>query len=124
MNVTECYSLHDIVRELELALQIEDGDLRESDIDRLLANIKKKIDRQYQVDVTNYKVDSAELELSNMQESAALFIENVAGIHSKLCGYCQIRRYLASSEVSLEDINYMGLTRQSLKANLQALQRL
>lgn len=124
MNITECYNLHEIVRELELALQIEDGDLRETDIDRLIINVKKKIDRQYQVDVTNYKVDSPELELSNMQESIALFIENIARIHSKLCGYCQIRRYLASSEVSLEDINYIGLTRESLKANLQALQRL
>lgn len=124
MNIAECYNLHDIVRELELALQIEDGDLRETDIDKLLANIKKKIDRQYQVDVTHYKVDSMELALSNMQESVALFIENIARLHSKLCGYCQLRRYLASSEVSLEDINYIGLTRESLLANLKALQRL
>ena len=123
MNIIECYDLHSIVKELELALQIEDGDLRETDIEKLLDNVKRKINREYQVDVINYKVNAAELELSQMREATAIFIENITGIHAKLCGYSQVRRYLCTHDISLEDINYLGLTKESMKVNLIALQR-
>lgn len=123
MNITERYNLHDIIRELELALQIEDGDLRETDMDVLITNIKKKINVQYNVDITDFKIDSAEVELSPQRDSASLFIDNIARIHAKLCGYYQVRRYLYNSEISMADINYLGITRESFKVNIRALER-
>lgn len=123
MNISECYNLHNIVRELELAMQIEDGDLKEKDMDRLIENVIKKINRQYQVDLTTYKVDAPELELSQFRESVALFVENIAGIHAKLCGYSQIKRYFTVSDVSLADINYLGYETESLASVIMALQR-
>lgn len=123
MNIGECYDLHSIIKELELALQIEDGDLRETDMDKLMANIKKKIAIQYNVDLTGFKINSPEIELSQRREDAALFIENIARIHAKLCGYAQVKRYLYTNEISMEDINYLGLTRDSFKKNIIAMER-
>ena len=123
MNIVECYSLHDIVKELELALQIEDNDLREPDIDKLLDNIKLKINRQYNVDLSEYKINSTELELSQQRESAVIFIDNIAAIHAKLCGYCQIRRFLTTSDISLDNVNYLGFVPNHLTKTLKAIQR-
>ncbi|MBQ2885816.1 MAG: hypothetical protein IJE43_18995 [Alphaproteobacteria bacterium] len=124
MNIMSCYSLHDIVSSLELALQIEGSDLRETDMNRMLDNVKLKINRQYAIDIINFKVDDPEIEGSPMRSETELFIENIAVFHEKLCGYCHIRRYLTSSEVSLEDVNYLGITKESMEKNLIALQRL
>lgn len=123
MNIASCYDLHELIKQLEIALMIEDGDLRETNMDKLLDNIKTKIDRQYQINLKDFKLNSIELEMSEAQEAASTYISNIARIHSMLCGYCQIRRYLATTDISLEDINYLGLTRESLRESLKALQR-
>lgn len=123
MNIASCYDLHELIKQLEIALMIEDGDLRETNMDNLIKNVKTKIDRQYQINLTDCKLNDMELEISEAQEAASTYIANIARLHSMLCGYCQIRRYLATTDISLEDINYLGLTRESLKESLKALQR-
>lgn len=123
MNISGYYNLHDIVRELELALQIEDNDFKVKNMDMLVDNIKHKINRQYMVDLTDRKVDDGSFVLSGEQESLMVFVENIARIHAKLCGYCQIKRYTVTSDVSLENVNYLGQVPRSLKVNLKALQR-
>ena len=56
MNIAACYDLHELIKQLEIALMIEDGDLRETNMDNLIKNVKTKIDRQYQINLTDCKL--------------------------------------------------------------------
>ena len=123
MNITECYNIDGIIRELEAAFQIDGSDFEERDIDIVIKNVKTRICRQYQIDLSEHKVDSAEFEVGVYRNAVSIFIDNIARIHAKICGYCQIARYLTSMQVSLSDVNYLGYTEESLKTMLQALQR-
>lgn len=123
MNITECYDLHSLIRELEAALQIDGVDFEEKDIDVIIKNVRTRISRQYQINLSEYKIDSAEFDLSESRESVILFIENIARIHAKFCGYAQIERYTTNSSISLSSINWLGFTEDTLKVTLKALQR-
>lgn len=123
MNITGEYNLHEIIKELEIAFQIDGSDFEERDMDRFLSSIKTKINRQYNIDISEYPVNSIELDMCAFRESLLIFIENITRIHASLCGSCQISRYLTESEVSLSDVNYLGFTEQKFKETLIALQR-
>lgn len=123
MNITERYDLHAIIKELEFAFQIDGPDFEERDIDVMIKNIRKKISREYNIDVVEYKVNSAEVEMSPERGSISLFIDNILRIHSKFCGYEQIERYNTMSGISLSAVNYLGFTEESFEKTLKALQR-
>lgn len=123
MDITNCYNIEAIIRELEVAFQIDGSDFEEHDMNVIIKNVKARIGRQYQIDLTDTKINSVELELGVYRNAAVLFIDNVARLHAKLCGLCQIERFLTTSQVSLSDVNYLGYTEESLKTLLIALQR-
>lgn len=123
MDITKCYNLYEVIKELEIAFQIDESDFEERDADTMVKNVKKRINRQYAIDISEYKVNSDEVVLSSFRESLALFVENIARIHSKFCGCCQIERYHASTDLSLSRINYLGFVESSLIDTLEALQR-
>ncbi len=123
MKIADCYDLHALIRELEVAFQVDGSDFEERDIDVLVKNVKTRVSRQYQIDVLSYKVDADELTMSESRKAVVLFIDNIARIHSKLCGYAQLVRYKAANEISLSDINYLGFEETSLKTTLVAMQR-
>lgn len=123
MKVKDCYNLHDIIRELEVVFQIDGRDFEEKDVDVLLANVKTRISRQYQIDAVSYRIDSDELTMGESRKAVILFVDNVARIHAKLCGYGQILRYNQLNEISLSSINFLGFEESSLKTTLVAMQR-
>ena len=123
MDITSCYDIDSIIREFEAAFQVDGTDFEERDVDVILKNVKTRVGRQYQVDLTEFKIDSPEFDIGVYHNAAALFIDNVARLHAKLCGLCQICRYLTVVNISLSDINFLGYTEESLKTMLQALQR-
>ena len=123
MNIADRYDLHEIIKELETALQIDGVDFEERDIDVLIRNIRLKISRQYQINLTDYKVCDTEIELSDFRKSVSLFIDNITRLHSKICGYSQIARFMTSSGISLSSVNYLGFTEETFVKTLLALQR-
>ncbi|MCI9050729.1 MAG: hypothetical protein HFI05_02205 [Lachnospiraceae bacterium] len=123
MDITGCYSIDAIIRELEIAFQIDGSDFEERDMNIVIQNVKTRIGRQYQIDLTSTKINAIELELGVYRNAIALFIDNIARLHAKICGLCQVERFLTSSQVSLSDVNYLGYTEDSLKTLLVALQR-
>ena len=123
MNIKECYNLPMIVRELEAVFQIDGQDFEEKDISILLSNVRTRILRQYQVDLNNKKIDDPELSVEPNRGATVLFIQNVMRMHSKLCGYGHIARYLTSISLSLSDIGYLGFTAESMVTTLIILQR-
>lgn len=123
MNITECYDTDSIIRELETAFQINGSDFEERDLDLVIRNVKTRIGRQYQIDLSENKIDSAELEVGVYRNAVSIYIDNIARIHAKLCGLCQIARYMTYVQVSLSSVNYLGYTETTLKTMLVALQR-
>lgn len=123
MVISDCYRLHDIIRELETALCIDGSYYDERDYDKMLSLIKTGIDREYHLDLSSYKIGDAELSSTVYNTAQVLFVDNIALIHSKICGACQIARYKTHVPLSLVDLNYLGFTRETLKPTLLALQR-
>lgn len=123
MDISNCYLLYDIIRELEVAYQIEGEDFEETDTDIVIKRVKQKLGRQYQINIMEFKATAPELEMSQFRNSLSLLIDNITAIHAKVCGYTQIERYTMKSGISLSDINYLGFTEVTLKETLIALQR-
>ena len=123
MDIARRYDLHTIITELEAVLQIDATDFEEHDVDIILLNVKKRIDKNYHIDLSTYKVDSDELAMSQYRNAVSVFIDNVTRIHGKVCGYGEIARYLTTLQIKVSNINYLGFTKEDLKAALIAMQR-
>lgn len=123
MVISDCYDLQNIIVELEIALQIDAIDYDEKNLDNLIKNVKTRISRQYQLNLTEHKIGSADLDLGVYKSAATIFVDNLASIHSKICGLCQLIRYEMRVPISLAEINYMGFTKDTLKVSLIALQK-
>lgn len=123
MNIENAYALGKILEELEVALQIDGSDLEERNIDVVLGNVRKRIYRQYNIDITTGIITDPALDMSKSRNEVALFIDNIARLHAKLGGFCQIERYLTESQVDLRDLNYFGYREDSLMQFLIYLQR-
>lgn len=123
MNVEMNYNLSDIVHELEVALQIDGKDFEEKDMDILIRNVRMRIENQYALDLTSYKLSDVELQIEPYRPRTAILLDNITCIHSKLCGFFQIARYLTRLDVSLDSINYLGFEEEGLKLVLEKLQR-
>lgn len=121
MTIENYYSADKVLRELEAALLIDAMDYEEHEVTRILENVKKRILKQYQLDLTQFKVGDVELEIS-AGVHLNLFCENLSGIHARLSGYCQIVRFRQISDVSLSAVNYLGCEPTSLENGLRNLQ--
>lgn len=119
MNIAEIYDINRIIINLEIAFQIDGTDYAEKNIDTIIKNIKNRIIRQYQVDLTNNKITDDAIAMGRSRNQASLFIENVANLHSQLCGYLQIVRYTSYVTVKPINVNYLGFTDKSLMGFLQ-----
>ena len=94
MDISSLYDINRIVNNLEVALCIDGVDYAEKDMDVILKNIKNRIIRQYQLDLTSTKITDTALYVGRSRTAAAMFTENIAALHGQLCGYLQIARYL------------------------------
>lgn len=122
MNVRDNYSLHNVLKELEAVLQIDGIDYEEIDIERLLGNVKKRIEKQYQLDLSDTSYAATMINNTAYQGSLVIFIDNVSRVHSILCGYAQICRFTMEIPISLSSINYIGFTQESLREVLISAQ--
>lgn len=114
MTISDNYNIDSIITELEVALQIDGSDYAEKDVTRIISNIKKRIARQYQVDLTNTKIDDPTLFVDKYRNASTLFVESVTRIHGMLCGYLQIVRYTTSVLIRPSNVNYLGFNDDSL----------
>ena len=119
MNIVETYDIQRIIINLEIAFCIDGMDYAEKNIDTIIKNIKNRIIRQYQVDLTECKITDESLNISGSRNPASLFIENVAQLHSQLCGYLQIVRYTSYVTIKPINVNYLGFTDKALMGFLQ-----
>lgn len=122
MNIKDNYSLSTVLKELEAVLQIDGIDYEEIDSERLLQNVKKRIEKQYQLDLSDTSYGATMVNNMAYQGSLVIFIDNVSRVHSILCGYAQICRFTMEIPISLSSINYMGFTRETLKEVLVSAQ--
>lgn len=122
-SIVSCYDIDSIIRELEIALQIDGRDYEEEDISSALDSIKERLMRKTQIDLKKFKLTATEVKDGVYRPQAVMFVSSMALVHSKLAGLTHIQRYLTSTPLSLPSINYMGYTESSMKALLLALQR-
>lgn len=123
MEINECYDIDNILREAEATFQIDGTDYGETNIQVVIDNVKHRISRQAQVDLRKYKMTDPELSMGVYHTQAVMFTSSVALLHSKFCGLAHIQRYLTQSPLSMNSINWLGYTAQSMKTFLTALQR-
>lgn len=120
MIISEMYDINRIVLDIEVALQIDGKDYGEKDVDVILENVRNRIIRQYQIDLHNTKVSDDSLYIGKSRSAAVLFVENVANLHARLCGYLQIVRYQMHATIKPMNINYMGFTQASFMSFFMA----
>lgn len=114
MTICDTYNIDSILTELEVALQIDGQDYAEKDFKKIISSVKRRIARQYQVDLTNTKIDDPTLFVDKYRNTSTLFVDSVARIHGLLCGYLQIVRYTTSVLVRPVNVNYLGFSDDSL----------
>ena len=86
MNIQSLYTtigLDGIITELEAALQIDGKDYEEASFDTVIGNVKQRINRMYQIDLSLGKVNDISFESGIYKAAVSLFIDNVASIHAR-----------------------------------------
>lgn len=114
MGISETYDIQRIIRDIEVALQIDGGDYGEKDVDTILSNIYMRIIRQYQLDLRGKSIYDESFYLGKSKDYAVLFVDNISALHSRLCGYLQIVRYTKYVTIKPANINWMGFRDKSL----------
>lgn len=120
MNISEMYDINRILLDIEMALCIDGKDYGEKDILTIFKNVRTRIIRQYQLDLTDKKIDDSSLYIGKTRSAAVLFIENISVLHSRLCGFLHIVRFHKQISISPANINYMGFTPNSFNSLLIA----
>lgn len=113
MVISDMYDINRIVLDIEVALQIDGKDYGDKDVDVILENVKNRIIRTYQLDLRGRKISDDSLYIGKSRSAAVLFVENIATLHSRLCGYLQIVRFRKQVSIKPSNINYMGFTKVS-----------
>lgn len=108
MTISDLYNIEEILTALELALQVDGSDYSEKDANVIIKNVKTRIARQYQVDLSHTKVDDPTLFVDKFRGAAVLFVENVGHVHAQLCGYLQVAQFCTDIIISPRNIGYMG----------------
>lgn len=115
--------LDNLLTELEVALKLSGKDYTESSYEAIVKNVKQRINREYQIDLNLGKINDISFETGIYKAAVALFIDNMASIHGKLCAYCHVCRFTMHNDISLSSINYMSYTEDSMEYTLRMLQR-
>lgn len=123
MEINEYYNIDNILIEAEATFQIDATDYGEPNINTVIDNVKRRISRQAQVDLSKYKMTDPELRIGVYCTQVDMFTGSVALLHSKLCGLAHIQRYMTQSPLDMNSINWLGYTAQSMKTFLAVLQR-
>lgn len=123
MNICELYDIQKIVISLEAALLIDGVDYAEKDVDTIIRNIKTRILRQYQVDLSEVKITDTSLYIGKSRNKARLLLENIQAIHANLCGYLQIVRFTGQTTIKPINVNYAGINEKSFMSILQLSMR-
>ncbi|MBR3598480.1 MAG: hypothetical protein IKL53_01235 [Lachnospiraceae bacterium] len=118
MTITDMYDINTIIVDTEVALQIEGKEYAEKNVDTIIENVYTRILRTYQLDMHGKTIDEEGLLLGKSRSAAVMFIENMASLHARLCGYLQVARYNSYVSIRPVNINYMGLTQSSFKSVL------
>ena len=119
MNISVLYDIEQITVRLEQALQIDGKDYAERNIDKVIADVKKRIIVEYHVDLTNTDMRDPTLFVGQSRNKAGLFVENIGDLHAKLCGYLQIVRFTKTITVRPVNINWLGCESDNLKSILK-----
>lgn len=120
MNISDMYDINRIVLDIEVALQIDGKDYGEKDVDVIIENVMNRIIRQYQIDLHGRKITDDALYIGKSRSSAVLFVENIANLHARLCGYLQVARFQTRVTIRPLNINYMGFAQASLMSFFMA----
>lgn len=123
MQISDMYDITRIVRDIETALCIDGVDYGEKDIDTIIENVTNRIIVQHQIDLHGRTLKDSDLYIGRSRSSAVLFVENIALMHARLCGYAAaIIRYNRRVTIRPVNINYMGFTSETLKSFYMAAQ--
>lgn len=120
MTISDNYDINRIVTNIELALLIDGKDYGEKETETILNNIRGRIIRQHQIDLTGVKITDDSLYIGKSRSEAVLFVENMSQLHASLCGYLQIVRFTKQVQINPININYMGFTPKSFLSFLIA----
>lgn len=123
MDISVLYDINDISIDLEKALMIDGPDYAERDFSVILNNVRQRIIRQYQLDLTNAKIYDESLYIGKQRSSASMLVENISIIHARLCGYLQIARYSGEIIIKPINVNYLGIQQKSIRGVLQLCMR-
>lgn len=123
MDISRMYNIDDLVRSLEVALQIDGADYAERSVDTIIKSIKNRIIRQYQVDLTDVKMNDDALYMGKTRAQAMLFLENISMLHANLCGYLQTVRFNGNFIIKPSNVNYLGVREKPLMSFLQLCMR-
>lgn len=126
MDIKQLYigqQVDDLLTGFEAAIKLDGNDYSESNYDTIKQNVMKRINREYQLDLSIGKINDLAFEQGIYRVAAVSFIDSMALHHAKLSAYSQICRYRAYIDVSLQSINYMSYTEDSLMEILKLLQR-
>ena len=123
MEISTLYDINQICIEIEKALMIDGTDYAERDISTIITNVKNRIIRKYQLDLTDIKIYDEALYIGKQRASAVMFVENVSILHARLCGYLQIVRYTGEVQVKPINVNYLGFQDYSLNSLMQLCMR-
>ena len=123
MQISDMYDITRIVRDIETALCIDGVDYGEKDIDTIVENVTNRIIVQHQIDLHGRTLTDDVLYVGRARSSTVLFVENLAFMHARLCGYsAAIVRYNRRVTIRPVNINYMGFTTETLKSFFMAAQ--
>lgn len=122
MEISDLYDIKKIIIDLEVALCIDGKDYSERNIDKIISDVKKRLIKQYQLDLTKNKITDEELYIGNTKASAQLFLENIASFHSKLAGYLSVTIYNRSITIKPINVNFLGFDEEKFLSPLRRLQ--
>lgn len=125
MDILSFYKIHgleSIVTEAEVALKIEGRDYEETDFNRIMADIKKRINKEYQIDLNNGKVNDISFETGIYKAATSLFLDTMSGVHMKLAAEHHLERYQLQVSTHIAKFNWLGYTRESLLKMLKHAQ--
>lgn len=121
ISISSLNDIEKVVLDLEVILKIDGNDYEKKDINVIINDVKKRILKQYHIDLIEYKLDDEVLSEGRNRESVVLFIDNVARCHEKLTAYLHIVRYKKEVKVKPVKIAYAGLEEESLMSVLRRL---
>lgn len=122
MEISDLYDIKSIIIDLEIALCIDGKDYAERDINKIIHDVKTRLIKQYQIDLTKNKITDEELYIGNTRASAKLFLENIGAFHAKLAGYLSCIIYNTNITIKPINVNFLGFDEKKFLSPLKRLQ--